>query len=116
MTSDLRSIDIRRYMEIRTAFSPSFAHDYQRMYFLSTMSGTSQVWRQDVDLPWPRQITFFPERVMGVAASPREDLILVSADQGGNERAQLFLMDGRTGNEGYISRPGTHLCFRCLVS
>ncbi len=31
---------------------------------------------------------------MGVAASPREDLILVSADQGGNERAQLFLMDG----------------------
>lgn len=94
VTSDARSIDIRRYMEIRSAFGPSFAHDDRGMYFLSTMSGIAQVWRQDVDLPWPRQITFFPDGVKGVVASPQEDRILVSADRGGNERAQLFLMDG----------------------
>lgn len=81
-------------MEIRSAFSPSFAPDDQGMYFLSTMSGTTQVWKQDVEHPWPRQITFFPDGVMGVSTSPQEDRILVSADQGGNERAQLFLMDG----------------------
>lgn len=109
MTLDTKPTDIRRYMEIRSADSPSFAPDDQAMFFLSTITGTAQVWRQDADIPWPKQITFFPDRVMGVSAPPTGDRILVSADREGNERAQLFLMDRDGLDMKDVSRDPEHI-------
>ncbi|PTX61784.1 dipeptidyl aminopeptidase/acylaminoacyl peptidase [Melghirimyces profundicolus] len=109
MTTDRRPIDIRRYMEIRSAYGPSFAHDDRGMFFLSTITGTAQVWRLDPDTSWPRQVTFFPDRVMGNSASPAGDRILVSTDRGGNERSQLLLMDGEGLDMKDVSRDPEHI-------
>ncbi|MDQ0190212.1 S9 family peptidase [Alicyclobacillus cycloheptanicus] len=89
----MKRISIARYMEVRSAYGASFAYDDSAMYFLSTQSGMPQVWRQVRGVPWPQQITFFSDRVMGVAASPTEPRLCVVADEGGSERAQLYLMD-----------------------
>lgn len=89
----MKPISVARYMEIRSAAGGVFAYDDSAMYFVSTMTGMPQVWRQLPDVPWPQQVTFFSDRVMGVASSPTEPLLCVEADEGGSERAQLFLMD-----------------------
>ncbi len=89
----MKPISVARYMEIRSAAGGVFAYDDSAMYFVSTLTGIPQVWRQQPDVPWPQQITFFADRVMGVAPSPTEPLLCVEADEGGSERAQLFLTD-----------------------
>ncbi|MCS1352067.1 S9 family peptidase [Mechercharimyces sp. CAU 1602] len=86
-------IPLRRYLGVRAAHAPSYSADDQTLYFLSNLTGFSQVWSKSPANPWPQQITFFLDRVLGVHASPRGEYICVSADQGGNERAQLFLMN-----------------------
>lgn len=82
-----------RFLEVRSAYGPTHSHDGQSMFFLSTISGMPQVWRTQIGVPWPQQVTFFADRVMHVEASPTEARICVSADEGGSERAQLYLMD-----------------------
>lgn len=87
-------------MAIRSAYGPTFGYDDQTLYYLSTFSGMPQVWSLDDRAPWPRQLTFFADRIMHVSASPREGLLCISADTGGNERAQLYLLD----SDGFILR------------
>lgn len=100
MTQPTRNIGIERYMAIRSAYGPTYSHDNQRLYFLSTISGIPQVWSLDNQTPWPRQLTFFTDRVMHVAASPTKEMLCISADSGGNERAQLYLLD----RDGFVLR------------
>lgn len=86
-------LPIARYLEVRSAAGATYAYDDSSIFFLSTMTGMPQVWRQSSDVPWPQQVTFFQDRVMSVAASPTAPVLCVSADVGGGERAQLYLMD-----------------------
>src|SRR5690625_4130601 len=95
--------DIRAYLEIRTASPSSWAPDDQRLLISSDLSGTAQVHRLDLDSSqaWPRpvaelvQLTDFDEPV-GAGYLPRaldDDgpaRLLLAADDGGNERHQLF--------------------------
>lgn len=87
-------IGIERYMEIRSAFSPSYSRDGSALYFLSTITGFPQVWSTSGSAPWPKQLTFFPDRVMHVSACPGADVLCINADLGGSENAQLYLCDG----------------------
>ncbi|MCY0902260.1 MAG: S9 family peptidase [Firmicutes bacterium] len=87
-------IAVERYMHMRSAWGPTFSHDDESVFFLCNLSGTPQVWRLDPRAPWPRQVSFFTERVTMVSASPTQDLLLVACDTGGNERTQLLIMDG----------------------
>ncbi|SFS80015.1 alpha/beta hydrolase family protein [Marininema halotolerans] len=93
MTSSITQSELRRYLEIRSAYAPSYHRMDKSVAFLSTMSGLPQVWRMG-EAPWPQQLTFFSERVMGMSASPTQDIFCLWKDQGGNERSQLYLMDG----------------------
>lgn len=94
MAKEYPKIPVERYMQIRSAHGAVFSHDDSVLYFQSNLSGTPQVWRLDEQAPWPRQISYFAQRVMGVSSSPTKDLLAVSLDTGGNERAQIYLMDG----------------------
>ncbi len=87
-----------RYMQIRAAYSATRSHDGKTMFFLSTMSAAPQVYRLCEAIPWPVQVTFFDDRVMGVYAHPTEPYLIVSSDVGGSERAQIYLVshDGQT--------------------
>lgn len=105
----MKPISVARYMEVRSAAGAEFAYDDSAVYFLSTMTGMPQVWRQVPEMPWPQQVTFFTDRVMGVTASPTKPQLCVEADEGGSERAQLFLMDLAGFNQRNITADPAHI-------
>ena len=96
--------DFVRYLNVRAATGASFAPDGRRMTFLTDITGVAEVWSvaveptapagQEAPLPWPEQLTFGGERILGAAFSPVADRLIVGSDVGGNERTQLFLMSG----------------------
>jgi dipeptidyl aminopeptidase/acylaminoacyl peptidase len=53
------------------------------------------VWEVSAEGPsWPEQLTFYEERVSGAEYSPKGSRLLFSMDAGGNERTQLYLLEG----------------------
>ena len=86
-----------RYLNVRIANGPSFSPDGKRLSFLTDITGVAEVWSIPIDIhvstpAWPDQLTFRGERVASASYSPTADLMLVTADVGGNERTQLYLL------------------------
>ena len=90
----MSTYDFHRYLNVRSASGPSFGPDGDRLTFLMNTTGVPQVWRLDDPLSWPAQLTFYEERVTFASWSPERDELIFGMDEGGNERAQLFRMDG----------------------
>ncbi len=88
-----RVYDFRRYLNVRTATTPSFSPDGTRLSFLTDVTGVPQVWTLPVEGGWPDQLTFYPERISEARFSPATDEILFAMDAGGNERHALFLLN-----------------------
>lgn len=85
--------DIERYLNIRSAHSPSIGPDGDRMTFLLDTTGSPQVWLLDAAQSWPQQLTFGDERVTTLDWSPEGDEVVFGKDEGGNERIQFFRLD-----------------------
>ena len=88
-----------RYLNVRTAYGASFSPDGARIGFLSDITGVAEVWSVPVEVgaahaAWPEQLTFRGERVAAASYAPEGERMLVSADIGGNERTQLFVLSG----------------------
>jgi dipeptidyl aminopeptidase/acylaminoacyl peptidase len=98
-----------RYLNVRMAYDPSFSPGGNRLTFLTDITGVAEVWSVPIDMrspfpAWPEQLTFGGERVMSASYSPVENVLLVAADIGGNERTQLYLLSG----DGASYRPITN--------
>ncbi len=109
----IEQYSFERYLNVRSAVAPSFSNDGKRLSFLTAITGVAEVWSVPIDIKattpaWPDQLTFRGERVSGASYSPVEDVLLVSADVGGNERDQLYLLsaDGAVFT-GLTSQPET---------
>ncbi|MXV61710.1 prolyl oligopeptidase family serine peptidase [Natronorubrum sp. JWXQ-INN-674] len=89
--------EIERYLNIRSAYGTSFGPDGDRLSFLMDTTGTAQVWTLEDPRSWPEQRTFYDERVTFASWSPERPELIFGMDEGGNERAQLFKLDGKTG-------------------
>ena len=91
---------ISRYLNVQSAYFPSFTASGDHIVFLADITGVPQVWQapaQPADRPcWPEQLTFEEERVMGVWPAPHGDWLLYARDAGGNEKAQLYLLNPQT--------------------
>ncbi len=89
---------ISRYLNIKSASSPRFYSDGKHVAFLTNITGMPQVWKVKVgdEAYWPEQLTFEAERVQWVGTSPvaGNNMIIFGRDIGGNENAQLYLLDG----------------------
>jgi dipeptidyl aminopeptidase/acylaminoacyl peptidase len=102
-SSDPR-LNIARYLNVRSAYFPAFCGN-DRLAFLTDITGVPQVWLaglpgRDQEPRWPDQLTFADDRVLGVWASPAgPNSLLFTRDFGGNEKAQLWLLDPDTGAE-----------------
>ena len=81
---------IDRFLNIKSAISPSWSPDGRNLAFLMNLTGSMQVWTVPREGGWPEQLTFFSDRIMEVAYSPTDDRLLVLKDNGGDERAQLY--------------------------
>ncbi|MCE5208488.1 MAG: S9 family peptidase [Chloroflexi bacterium] len=96
---------MQQYLNIRTAYFPSFSADGSHVAFLTDVTGTPQVWMANVDRQakhalWPEQLTFSDERVSWVQFSPVDkNTLFFARDKGGNENAQLYLLSLETGLE-----------------
>jgi len=86
-------IPFARYLNIRSAHSPAWLDDGQRVAFLTDITGTPQVWAVDAAGGWPDQLTFFTEKVWTLNTAPDGSRLVCTRDIGGNERYQMFLVD-----------------------
>jgi dipeptidyl aminopeptidase/acylaminoacyl peptidase len=92
-----KTYPFERYLNVRNAYGPGFSPAGDRLSFLTDTSGVAEVWSVPVDLgaaspAWPEQLTFRGERVSSATYSPVEPVILVSADTGGSELDQFYLL------------------------
>ena len=87
-----QNYDIERYLNIRSASSPTFSADGKRVAFLTNITGTSQIWMIDAGSGYPEQITAYRDNVGFVEWSPNGKGLLFGKAAGGDENTQLFLM------------------------
>src|SRR5918912_2268765 len=81
---------IERYLNIRSATSPSFAPRGASVAFLMNTTGTAQVWSVAMSGGWPEQLTAYEDRVDFVEWSPAGTGMVFGKAVGGNENAQLY--------------------------
>lgn len=84
--------DITRFLNVRTAGSPSLSPDGTKLAFRTTISGQPQLWVIDSRGGWPKQLTF-GESVTFHQWSPSGDWIIYGIDRGGNEREGFYLIN-----------------------
>lgn len=85
------------FLSVRSAYAPQFPPSGRTIAFITDITGVPQIWEMPADGGWPRQRTFFDERISGFRWSPTGDAILFSMDTGGDERDQLYLLDNESG-------------------
>lgn len=83
---------IERYLNIRSAGSPTFSKDGGRIAFLTNITGTSQIWMVDSKGGYPEQMTAYADNVGFVEWSPAGNGLLFGKARGGDENTQLFWM------------------------
>ncbi|UPV74007.1 S9 family peptidase [Halorussus limi] len=87
--------NVKRYFTARKTTTPTLAPD-GRLAFLADTTGTTQVWTADEPGAWPRQRTFYDERVSFVSWSPAGGSVVFGKDAGADEHDQLFRLDPAT--------------------
>jgi len=88
--------DIETFMQIGYATSPELTKDGKTLYFETGFTGVDQLYRLDAS-GWPYQLTFLSDGIMFYSLSPDGEKAVVGAATGGDEQAQLFLVDTKTG-------------------
>ncbi|MBX7252382.1 MAG: S9 family peptidase [Candidatus Promineofilum sp.] len=97
---------IDRYLNVKLAYMPSFSSDGCWLAFVSDLTGVPQAWRVPLGdsgrtIAMPEQLTFAEDRVLWLRCSPApgDRRILIARDRGGDENAQLWLLDPARGEE-----------------
>jgi dipeptidyl aminopeptidase/acylaminoacyl peptidase len=83
--------DLRALLELRQAWPLSFSADGETLLVASDLPGTRQLFLAPVAGGELRQLTFLPEPVDGMWLP--DGRILLTIDEGGNERGQLYLLE-----------------------
>ncbi len=86
--------EFARYLKIRSAYGASWSPDGRRISFLADITGVPQVWEVAEGGGWPEQLTFYEEQVSEARYSPEGERLIFCMDAGGNERSQIFLLEG----------------------
>lgn len=83
---------IQQYLSIKSASSPQLSPDGKRLFYLTNVTGTSQVWMIDLPSGQPKQITNYDDNVGFVRFSPKGDALVFGKAKGGDENTQFFWM------------------------
>ncbi len=87
-----QNYSIERYLNIRSASSPTLSADGKRLAFLTNITGTSQVWMMDAAGGYPEQITAYQDNVGFIEWSPSGGGLVFGKARGGDENTQFFWM------------------------
>jgi dipeptidyl aminopeptidase/acylaminoacyl peptidase len=93
------SARLERYLDVRRADIAGWDAAGSGLFVLTRLANVTQLHRVDVPLGMRRQLTFGSEGVDGFVAAPdaSRGAGILSADVGGNEDTQLYLLDARGG-------------------
>lgn len=89
--------DFARFLNVRNAYAPSPSPDGSAAAFLYDVTGVPQAWLVSSGDAWPRQLTFFGERVSLAEFAPAGGRLAFAMDLGGSEEHKLYslaLSDG----------------------
>lgn len=87
---------IKDFLEVKSAWNPSFSPDGSRLTYLSNITGVSQVYLISRTGGDPIQLTNSEDPISFATFSPTEDVIIFGKSEGGNEQTQLYLIDPDT--------------------
>lgn len=87
---DLES-SVTRMASIDRAYGADFSPNGERLSYLSSETGSPQVFIAGADGSAPQQATFFDDQVGGAQWSPAGDVLAVSVAPGGGLNTQLYL-------------------------
>ncbi|KAA3633448.1 MAG: S9 family peptidase [Calditrichaeota bacterium] len=88
--------DIGTFLQIGANSPAGMSWDGDKVFFTSSSSGSSQVYRI-TDEGWPYQLTTFEDGIDFFVLSNNAEMGIVGASIGGSEQSQLYLMDTETG-------------------
>lgn len=83
---------IQQYLSIKSASSPQLSPDGKRLFYLTNVTGTSQVWMIDLPNGQSKQVTDYEDNVGFVRFSPKGDALVFGKARGGDENTQFFWM------------------------
>ncbi|OVE83532.1 S9 family peptidase [Natronolimnobius baerhuensis] len=83
---------IDRYMHVRAVTKPTFGPAGDRLFFISDLSSTREIWELTEPGQWPQQRTFTDGSVQWYAWSPTGTEIAFGLDQFGDGRIQISLL------------------------
>ena len=87
---------IKDFLEVKVSGGGKFNFDDSKIAYTSNKSGTFQIHLKSIDGESDEQITDFEDTVSGFIYSPKEDLIIFSKAEKGNENSQLFKLNPNT--------------------
>lgn len=83
---------LSQHLNVRKVGSPQFAHDDNRLYFLTDLTGEMELWSMSRPGMWPERETFLESNIRKYELCPDNRHIAVSAAPDGARR-QLFAFD-----------------------
>lgn len=86
-----------QFLNARSSYGPNVDVDGQCLYFLSDLTGVPALWSVELSTPgaWPEPLITGLDRVQVAHPSPVTGRLAISADVGGAERTQIFLLEER---------------------
>jgi dipeptidyl aminopeptidase/acylaminoacyl peptidase len=85
---------LRRYLSMKSAYSPEFLPDDRTVAYLSDVTGVPQVWTIGLGgKAAPQQVTLEDERVGFLSCAAKSERIVFGTDRGGSERFQLHILE-----------------------
>ncbi len=85
-----------QFLSARSCYGATVDAAGDRLYLISDMTGSPQLWSLAADDPraWPEPVAVGLDRISAMHPSSRPGRQVFVADVGGNERTQLYLLDG----------------------
>lgn len=94
-TAEQMAYSLKRYLSIKSAYSPEFSPDGQRLAYLSDVTGVPQIWMTGLSGSLsPQQMTLEDERIGFLSFAPKSERIAFGIDSGGSERFQIRMLEG----------------------
>jgi dipeptidyl aminopeptidase/acylaminoacyl peptidase len=98
--------EVSRMARIGSAFGGKFSNDGKQIAFITSLSGTPQVWVMPASGGFPRQITAFDDPVGNVAWSRNDSQLAFDLSPGGGLNTQIYLMQPDGSNVQRITTGG----------
>lgn len=85
---------VRRYLSMKSAYSPRFSPDGKSLAYLTDLTGVPQLWMVGLgESSGPQQVTLGGDRVGFLSYAHKNDLIACGIDTDGNERFQIQVIE-----------------------